>query len=113
MTMTERQVGSVTVLALSGKLMLDQAGVLKGKVSGLLESGHPNIVLDLADLSYMDSSGLGQMVSCHTTAVGKGGVKLANVHTRVQDLLVITKLNVVFDVYTSVDEAVASFAPSA
>ena len=113
MTMTERQVGAVTVLALSGKLMLDDAGKLKDKVSRLLDAGHVNIVLDLANLTYMDSSGLGQMVSCHTTALQKGAVKLANLHTRVQDLLVITKLNVVFDVYPSVDEAIASFEPSA
>lgn len=113
MTMTERQVGSVTVLALSGKLMSDDAGTLKGKVSGLLEAGHTNIVLDLANLTYMDSSGLGQLVSCHTTALQKGAVKLANLHKRIQDLLVLTKLYMVFDVYPSESEAIASFVAPA
>lgn len=113
MTMTERHVGSITVLALSGKLTLDDAGVLKDKVSQLLRSGHPNIVIDLAALTHMDSSGLGQMVSCHTTAVGKGAVKLANLGKRIQDLLVITHLNLVFDVYPSETEAIASFVPAA
>jgi len=113
MTMTERQIGSVTVLALSGKLTLDDTGLLKDKVKGLLESGHPNIVLDLADLSFMDSSGLGQMVSCHTTAAGKGAVKLANLGRRVHDLLVITKQIMVFDVYPSEKEAIASFVEAA
>jgi len=113
MTMTERNVGAVTVLALSGKLTSDDAGVLKDKVSDLTQSGRANIVFDLASLSYMDSSGLGQMVSCHTTAVRKGAVKLANVGQRIQDLIVITRLNVVFDVYPSVDEAIASFVPAA
>jgi anti-sigma B factor antagonist len=113
MTMTERPVGSITVLELSGRLTSGDTGQLKDQVSHLLSSGHPNVVLDLANLTYMDSSGLGQMVSCHVTAQGKGAVKLANVGTRIQDLLVITKLNVVFDVYPSVNEAVASFVPTA
>ena len=111
MTMTERQVGTVTVLALSGKLTLDDGGQLKGKVSNLVAEGHKQIVLNLADVTLIDSSGLGEIVSCHTTASREtGAVKLANLGKRSQDLLVITKLNMVFDVYTSESEAVASFA---
>ena len=111
MTMTERQVGAVTVLALSGKLTLDDAGQLKGKVTSMVAEGHKQIVLNLADVTFIDSSGLGEMVSCHTTASkAQGAVKLANLGKRTQDLLVITKLNMVFDVYPSESEAVASFA---
>ena len=111
MTMTERQVGTVKVLALAGKLTLDDAGQLKGKVTSLVGAGHKRIVLNLADVTFIDSSGLGEMVSCHTTASREqGAVKLANLGKRSQDLLVITKLNMVFDVYPSESEAVASLA---
>jgi anti-sigma B factor antagonist len=111
MTIAERQIGPVTVLDLSGKLTLDDAGQLKGKVTSLFGAGRKQIVLNLAGLSYMDSSGLGEMVSCHTTATReKGAIKLANVGKRASDLLVITKLNMVFDVHDSEKEAVASFA---
>lgn len=113
MTITERQVETVTVLALSGKLTLDDAGHLKGKVSSLFTEGRKKIVLNLSEVAFIDSSGLGELVSCHTTASREGGaVKLANVGKRGQDLLVITKLNMVFDVYGSESEAVASFAQS-
>ena len=111
MTITEREVGSITVLNLAGKLTLDDIGMLKGKVTGLLASGHKQIVLNLADVTYIDSSGLGEMVSCHATALRENGaVKLANLGKRTQDLLVITKLNMVFDVYGSEKEALASFS---
>jgi anti-sigma B factor antagonist len=112
--MTERQVGPITVLALAGKLTLDDAGQLKGKVTSLIGASQKQIVLNLAGLTFIDSSGLGEMVSCHTTASReKGAVKLANLGKRSQDLLVITKLNMVFDVYDSEGEAIASFAQSA
>lgn len=111
MTITERQAGPVTVLALSGKLTLDVAGQLKGKVTNLLSGGKKQIVLNLGDVSYIDSSGLGELVSCHTTATRENGaVKLANVGKKGTDLLVITKLNMVFDVHDSESAAVASFA---
>ena len=111
MTFTERQVGPATVLALSGKLTLDDAGQLKEKVASLLAAGKKQIVLNLGDVTYVDSSGLGEMVSCHTAATrASGSIKLANVGKRQIDLLVITKLNMVFDVHDSEKEAVASFA---
>jgi anti-sigma B factor antagonist len=113
MTITERQTGPITVLALSGKLTSDDAGQLKGKVSGLLNGGRNQVVLNLAALTYIDSSGLGEMVSCHTSAKDKGAVKLASMGKRIQDLLVMTKLYTVFDVYDSEDEAIASFKASA
>jgi anti-sigma B factor antagonist len=110
MTITERQAGPVTVLALSGKLTLDDAGKLKGKVTDLLSGGKKQIVLNLGDVTYIDSSGLGELVSCHTTATReKGAVKLSNVGKKGIELLVITKLNMVFDVHDSESTAVASF----
>ena len=111
MTITERQVGSTTVLDLSAKVTLEDAGQLKEKVTSLLGAGHKQIVLNLAAVTYIDSSGLGEMVSCHTTATReKGAIKLANVGKRSKDLLVITKLNMVFSVYDSEAEAIAAFA---
>lgn len=111
MTITERQAGPVTVLALSGKLTLDDAGQLKGKVTDLLSGGKKQIVVNLGEVSYIDSSGLGELVSCHTTATReKGKVKLSNVGKKGVELLVITKLNMVFDVHDSESAAIASFA---
>jgi anti-sigma B factor antagonist len=111
MTITERQTGPVTVLALSGKLTLDDAGQLKGKVTSLLADGKKKIVLNLGEVGYIDSSGLGELVSCHTTASrDNAAVKLANVGKKGIELLVITKLNMVFDVHDSESAAIASFS---
>ena len=113
MTITERQVGPISVLALSGKLTSDDSGQLKGKVVSLMDAGRTQIILNLAGVTYIDSSGLGEMVSCHTTAKQKGAVKLAQMGKRIQDLLVMTKLMMVFDVYDSEKEALDSFGPAA
>jgi anti-sigma B factor antagonist len=111
MQMSERKVGGVTVLELSGKMVAsDTGGQLKEKVTSLVESGHKQIVLNLGNLTYVDSSGLGEMVACHGTAMkGGGAVKLANTGKRMQDLLVMTKLLTVFDSHDSEDSAVKSF----
>jgi anti-sigma B factor antagonist len=113
MTITERQTGAITILTLAGKLTSDDSGQLKGKVVSLMDAGKTQIILNLAAVTYIDSSGLGEMVSCHTTAKQKGAVKLANMGKRIQDLLVMTKLMMVFDVYDSENEAIASFTASA
>ena len=114
MNITERRAGSITVLALSGKITSDDSGQLKDKVISLLEQGHKSIILELGGVTYIDSSGLGEIVSCHTTANRqKARIKLANLGTRSKDLLVMTKLIMVFDVYDSEGEAIASFEQSA
>jgi len=113
MTITERTAGAVSVLTLTGKLTSDDSGQLKGKVTSLMDAGRTKIVINLAAVSYIDSSGLGELVSCHTTAKQKGAVKLANLGKRIQDLLVMTKLMMVFDVYNSEDEAIKSFESAA
>jgi anti-sigma B factor antagonist len=109
--MSERKVGGITVLELSGKMVAsDTGGQLKEKVTSLVESGHKQIVLNLGALTYVDSSGLGEMVACHGTAMkGGGAVKLANTGKRMQDLLVMTKLLTVFDSHESEDAAIKSF----
>lgn len=114
MTLTERQVGGVTVVDCEGRLTVEDAGRLKDKVTSLLFQGQKQIVLNLAGLSYMDSTGLGEMVACHSTAQRMGGgVKLANIDKRIQDLLVLTRLLTVFDVHETERDAIAAFGATA
>ncbi len=112
MQISERKVGPVTVVDLSGRMTTaDNPGRLKEKVTSLVFQGDKQIILNLANLTYCDSSGLGELVACHGTAVrGGGAVKLANTGKRLQDLLVMTKLLTVFESYDSEEAAVASFS---
>jgi anti-sigma B factor antagonist len=111
MEMNERESGGVTILDLSGRIT--QGGgdlVLKDKLQSLVQQGRKNVLLNLADVSYIDSAGLGALVSAHTTLTREGGrVKLANVTKRLQDLLSITKLHLVFDTFDSEEAAVQSY----
>ena len=111
MEMSRRDLGNVTVLDLSGRLTsTDGAGRLKEKVTSLIFEGHKNIVLNLANLSYVDSAGLGEMVACHSTAAKSGAsVKLANTTGKMKDLLSITKLLTVFDSHETEAQAISSF----
>jgi anti-sigma B factor antagonist len=112
MVIGQEMVGDTAVLKLSGAFTLtDGSGTLKDKVNSLVFQGHKQIALDLGGLSYMDSAGLGELVSVHATVSRGGGeVKLCRLTKRVSDLLTITKLLTVFDVYDSQSEAVKSFA---
>ena len=112
MEMSRRDLGNVIVLDLSGRLTsTDGSGRLKEKVTSLIFEGHKNIVLNLANLSYVDSSGLGEMVACHSTAAKAGAsVKLANTTGKMKDLLAITKLVTVFDSHDTEAQAVSSFS---
>lgn len=111
MQISERQSGSVTVLDLSGKVTLgEDSTLLKDKLQSLLHQGRKNLVLNLAEVSYVDSAGLGALVSAYTTVTREGGsLKLVNVTKRLQDLLSITKLLTVFETFDSEDEALRSF----
>lgn len=111
MELSQRDLGDVTVLDVSGRLTLsDGSGQLKDKVTSLVAAGRTNIVLNLANLSYMDSAGLGEMVACYTTATKSGGaVKIANTTGKMKDLLTITKLLTVFDSHDTEAGAVSSF----
>jgi anti-sigma B factor antagonist len=111
MQITERQSGSVTVLDLSGKVTLgEDSTLLKDKLQSLLHQGRKNLILNLAEVSYVDSAGLGALVSAYTTVTREGGsLKLVNVTKRLQDLLSITKLLTVFETFDSEDEALRSF----
>jgi len=111
MQIAERQSGSVTVLDLSGKITLGEDGtLLKDKLHSLLHQGKKTILLNLGQVQYVDSAGLGALVSAYTTVTREGGaLKLVNVTKKLQDLLSITKLLTVFDTFDSEDEAIRSY----
>jgi anti-sigma B factor antagonist len=111
MVIEQRVVGGVAILDLSGKLALgDGDGTLKDKVHSLVYQGLKEIALNLGGLSYMDSAGLGELISVHSTATRAGGhIKIFNLTKRVNDLLTITKVLTVFDVFDSEQEALKSF----
>jgi len=115
MEIQERAVGEVTILDLSGKLVLgDGAGLLKDKVNSLAFQGRRHILLNLGNVSYVDSAGLGELVASYTTvARQRGDIKLLNLTKRAHDLLIITKLVTVFDVFESETDAVNSFTSPA
>ena len=115
MRISERHVRDITVLDLAGKLTLtDGPGRVKDKISSLVYQGHRQIVLNLAEITYVDSSGLGELVACHLTAERGGGcIKLANAGYRMQDLLVLTKLLTIFESHRSEAAAIDSFSRTA
>ena len=108
----ERQVGDVTLLDLSGKITIGEGSVqLREAVRRLLDEGKKKILLNLGDVSYVDSSGIGELVSAFTTVRNQGGeLKLLNLTKKVHDLLQITKLYTVFDVKDDEANAVKSFS---
>ena len=111
MQIAERDSGAVTVLDLSGRITMGEDGnLLKDKLQSLLHQGKKNILFNLAQVSYVDSAGLGAIVSAYTTVTREGGaLKLANVTKKLQDLLSITKLLTVFETFDSEGEAVRSY----
>jgi anti-sigma B factor antagonist len=115
MQIEERSVGGVMVLDLKGKITLgDGDELLKDKVNSLVNQGHRKIILNLAEVPYIDSAGLGEIVRTYTTVSRQGGsLKLLNLTKRISDLLSITKLLTVFETFDSEKEAVQSFSASA
>lgn len=111
MTITEQDLRGIIVLELSGKIMGGpDAGLLNDKLHELIDQKKTKIVVDLAKVDWMNSSGLGILIGGLTTVRNnKGELKLANVTERIQSLLMITKLMTVFETYESVENAAASF----
>lgn len=107
----ERQAGDVTILDLTGAVRIGEGSVaLRNAIRGLVDGGKNKILLNLAGVKYMDSSGIGEMIANYTT-ISRGGGQLNLLHLtdKIKDLLVITKLLTVFDVYESESEALNSF----
>jgi anti-sigma B factor antagonist len=112
---TERTVGAITVLDVVGKLTAgESAQLLKDKTESLVFQARKQIIVNLAGVPYIDSGGLGQLVSCYTTLAKAGGrLTLTNVNAKNHDLLSITKLVSVFETFDSEAEAIASYPPVA
>ena len=108
---TARESGGVTVIDLSGRITLGEgSALLRETLRDLLNKGHKNIVLNLGDVNYIDSSGIGELVSGFTSVKNQGGeLKLLHLTKKVHDLLQITKLYTVFDVHSDEHAAVSSF----
>jgi anti-sigma B factor antagonist len=111
MDISERTSGNVTIVDLNGKLTLGEATQrLHDKVNSLVQQGRKSIILNLADVTSVDSGGLGELVRTLTTMQKHGGsLKVANLPKRIQDLLVMTRLVTVFDTYEDEKAAVQSF----
>jgi len=107
----KRQAGDVTILDLDGEVRIgDSATALRTSIRELVAGGSQKILLNLGGVKYIDSSGIGELIANYTTVGRTGGqLKLLNLTEKVQDLLVITKLLTVFDVYDNEADALASF----
>ena len=111
MELEERHIGNVVVLDIGGQLTQADGSVrLKDKINSVLQQGSRNILLNLGAVSYIDSGGLGQLVSSFTSVTRENGsLKLLNVGKRAKDLLAMTKLLMVFDTYDTEEEALHGF----
>jgi anti-sigma B factor antagonist len=111
MTITTREVSHVTIVDLNGRITLgDETGKLRDTIHQLIAAGKKKIVLNLAHVDYIDSSGVGELVSSFTTVRNNGGeLKLLSLTKKVQDVLHVTKLYTVFDVKDDEFTAVKSF----
>jgi anti-sigma B factor antagonist len=102
----------VVVLALKGRLTSGESTAIREKVDQAIAAGHLNVIFDLTHVDYVDSTGLGGMVICYTTLKRLGGaLKLVNPNKRNVELLALTKLHTIFEVFIEVQDAVNSFFP--
>jgi len=111
LSINQRQAGDVAILDLNGEVRIgDSATASRGAIRELVAAGNKKILLNLAGVRYIDSSGIGELIANYTTVGRTGGqLKLLSLTDKVQDLLVITKLLTVFDVYEAEAEALSSF----
>jgi anti-sigma B factor antagonist len=107
-----RTVGDIQILDCSGKITLGEGTMaVRNTVRDILKNNGKKIILNLGDVNYIDSSGIGELVSTYTTVTNSGGqLKLLNLTKKIQELLAITKLLTVFQVFNSEAEALASFS---
>jgi anti-sigma B factor antagonist len=110
--LSTRQVGDVTVIDASGRITLGEgSSAFRDKIKDLVSSGNKKILVNMAEVSYIDSSGIGELVSGFTTVTNQGGaLKLVSLGKRIQDLLQITKLYTVFETFDEETSAVRSFS---
>lgn len=110
-----RQVGNVAVVDLSGRITLGEgSGTLRNTMKDIVGAGHKDILLNLKDVNYIDSAGLGELVGSYATITNLGGrIKLLNTQGKVKDLLAVTKLYSVFATFEDEKKALESFAGDA
>ena len=102
----------IDVLTLKGRLAVGEANSVREKVTQIASTGRVNIVMDLSGVDYIDSTGLGSLVICFTSLKKQGGaLKLVNLNKRNIELLLLTKLHTIFEVFNDVKDAVNSFIP--
>jgi anti-sigma B factor antagonist len=110
--MNTREVDGIAVMGLDGRVVLgDESNALREEVKKMLNAGKKKIVLDMSNVSYIDSAGLGTLVAAHESARKQGAsLKLSNLGKKFQEILQVTKLLTVFDVYPSESAAISSFS---
>lgn len=110
--MMNREVDGVSVVALEGRIVLgEESNALRERIKSLLAANQKKIVLNMDNVTYIDSAGLGTLVAAHTSAKSqKAGLKLSNLGSKFQEVLQVTKLLTVFDVYDSEAAAIGSFS---
>jgi anti-sigma B factor antagonist len=115
MKSSKREVSDITIVDISGRIVLgEESAILRGLIADLLSKGHKKILFNLGDVQYIDSSGLGFLVSAFTSVRKQGGtMKLLKLTNRVQDVMQITKLYTIFDIFDDETAAIASFGQAA
>jgi anti-sigma B factor antagonist len=115
MTVSTRQVDGVTIVDLSGRITLDEGStLLRDTIKQLASQGQKHVLLNLSEVHYIDSSGIGELVNAFTTMRDQGGeLKLLNLTRKVHDLIQITKLHTVFDIKDDEAAAIQAFSKSA
>jgi anti-sigma B factor antagonist len=113
--MTSREVDGITILTLEGRIVLgEESNALREQVKSLLAAGKRKVVLNMGQVTYIDSAGLGTLVAAHHSARTQGAtLKLSNLGKKFQEILQVTKLLTVFEVYDSEAAAISSFTSSA
>jgi anti-sigma B factor antagonist len=106
-----RESGGVSIIDLKGKITIGSGDIqLRETINRLLEEGKKNILINMQDVTTIDSSGIGELVGCYTSVTNKGGkLKLLHLPPKINDVLTVTQLITVFDVYESESEALASY----
>ncbi|HZS54473.1 MAG TPA: STAS domain-containing protein [Bryobacteraceae bacterium] len=115
LTIKTRREGNVTIMDLAGRVTLgENTGILRDELRSQLAQGNKNIILNMKDVGYVDSAGLGELVGAYTTATNQGGaVKLLHLQGKMKDLMQITKLHTIFPAFEDENQAVKSFGSAA
>jgi anti-sigma B factor antagonist len=115
LTAKTREVGNATIVDLHGKITLgENTGILRDELRSLLAQGKKNVILNMKDVSYVDSAGLGELVGAYTTAANQGGaLKLLHLQSKMKDLLQITKLETIFPTFEDEQKAIQSYGAGA